>query len=528
MFRFAATPRLAPRLLLATLCVAALTLAIPAVGHTAQPPVDLADAGTFAVLGGSTVTNTGPSVITGDLGVSAGSAITGFPPGLVLGATHAADAVAAQGQVSLTAAYNDAAGRTPITSVPADIGGLTLVAGVYNSAVALGLTGDVTLDAEGDPGAVFIFQAGSTLTTASGSRVLLVNGANPCNVFWQVGSSATLGTATAFNGTIMALTSITATTGATVDGRLLARNGAVTLDTNVVTRAPCNADISVVKTGPATIEAGGQLTWTVQATNNGPAGATAVTVVDTLPAGTTFVSAGPGCTAAAGVVTCDIGSLASGASASRQITVLVPGGAAGTTLVNTATGSATQVDDTPGNNTATATTQVVAPTTVVPPDTTGGTGTTTTGTSDTPAGQTPPPGSAPKLVGAARTSLVLRKRASLSVTTPGHTVRYRISVTNTGTVTATKVVVCDVLPDRLTYVSVDGAKVHGRSACWTIARLGAGRTRVFHVVARVNRSATPGTTVNVAVVRAGNAARKTTGVALRIRPGVLHVAAFTG
>ena len=102
------------------------------------------------------------------------------------------------------------------------------------------------------------------------------------------------------------------------------------------------------------------------------------------------------------------------------------------------------------------------------------------------------------------------------------------TVTNTGTVTATKVVVCDVLPDRLTYVSVDGAKVHGRSACWTIARLGAGRTRVFHVVARVNRSATPGTTVNVAVVRAGNAARKTTGVALRIRPGVLHVAAFTG
>lgn len=614
MFRIPIPARLASRLLAAVLCCAAAALALPALGHAAQPPVDLGGAGSFAVLGGSTVTNTGPSVLTGDLGVSPGAAIVGFPPGLVIGATHAADAVASQAQGALTAAYNDAAGRTPITSVPADIGGLTLTAGVYNSASAMGLTGDVTLDAEGDPGAVFIFQAGSTLITASGSRVLLVNGASPCNVFWQVGSSATLGTATAFNGNVMALTSITATTGATVNGRLLARNGAVTLDTNVVTRAPCNADISVVKTGPATVDAGGRLTWTVTTTNNGPAGATGVKLVDTLPPGTTFVSADPGCTAASGVVTCDIGVLAGGASATRQITVQVPGDAAGTTLTNTATGSATQVDDTPANNTATATTQVVASTdlgvtktgpsrvtaggavawtivatnagpstatgvTVTDPIPAGATVTTATPTQgtctvtattvtcalgtlasgasaqiriagtvaasatgslantatitgeqpDTTPGnntstttatvQPPTPG---------RTSVSLRKRASLSTTTPGHTVRYRISVTNTGTITATRVVVCDTLPSRLSYVSVDGATVRGRTACWTIARLGAGRTRVFHVVARVNRSATPGTTVNVAVVRAGNAAHKTAKAPLRIRPGSGNTPAFTG
>jgi hypothetical protein len=211
----------------------------PASAQSSQAPVGLGTAGSFAVLAGSTVTNTGPSVISGDVGVSPGSAITGFPPGIVVnGVFHAADAVAAQAQADLTTAYNDAAGRSPVTAVGPELGGQTLPPGVYGGGT-LELTGTLTLDAEGDPEAVFIFQAASTLITASSSAVDLINGADPCNVFWQVGSSATLGTDTDFVGTVMALTSITAETRATVEGRLLARNGAVTLDTNTITRPEC-------------------------------------------------------------------------------------------------------------------------------------------------------------------------------------------------------------------------------------------------------------------------------------------------
>jgi cell division septation protein DedD len=205
-----------------------------------QTQVELGTATPFAVLAGTTVTNTGPSIISGDLGVSPGSAVTGFPPGTVInGAIHAADAVALLAQTDLTTAYNDAAGRTPVTVVSADLGGQTLFPGVYQAASSMGLTGTVTLDAQGDPNAVFIFQAGSTLTTASASTVSLINGAQACHVFWQVGSSATLGTGTTFVGSILALTSVSVTTGSTVAGRVLARNGAVTLDTNTITAPAC-------------------------------------------------------------------------------------------------------------------------------------------------------------------------------------------------------------------------------------------------------------------------------------------------
>ena len=139
-------------------------------------------------------------------------------------------------QSDLTTAYNSAAGRTPATTVSGDLGGRTLTPGVYKSASSMGLTGTVRLDAANDPAAVFIFQAGSTLITASNSTVQLIRGAQPCNVFWQVGSSATLGTNTTFVGTVMALTSATLVTGANVSGRILARNGSVTLDSNTVTR----------------------------------------------------------------------------------------------------------------------------------------------------------------------------------------------------------------------------------------------------------------------------------------------------
>jgi hypothetical protein len=248
------TAVLAPLGVLGVLSVSlALVLAGAPRANAAQAPVGLGTATSFAVLAGSTVTNTGPSTISGDLGVSPGSAVTGFPPGTVTGGViHASDAVAAQAQNDLTTAYNDAAGRGPATGESGDLTGQTLTAGVYKSTSSLGLTGTVTLDAQGDPNAVFIFQVASTLITGSGSNVSLTNGAQPCNVFWQVASSATLGTNTTFNGNILALTSITANTGATVAGRLLARNGAVTLDDNTITRPVCTTATSTATTSPST------------------------------------------------------------------------------------------------------------------------------------------------------------------------------------------------------------------------------------------------------------------------------------
>jgi hypothetical protein len=207
----------------------------------AQAPVGLGTADPFAVLAGSTITNTGPSVINGDLGLHPGTAVTGFPPGTVNGARHVNDAVAQQAKADLVTAYNDAAGRPFSATLPPDVGGRILTPGVYRtgSVPSLGLTGPLTLDAQGNPNAVFIFQIESTLTTATDSSVNLINGAQACNVFWQVGSSATLGTRTAFKGNILALTSISVNDAVTVDGRLLARNGAVTLINDTITRARC-------------------------------------------------------------------------------------------------------------------------------------------------------------------------------------------------------------------------------------------------------------------------------------------------
>jgi len=197
----------------------------------------------FGVLGASTVTNTGPTVVNGDLGISPGNACTGFPapctggPGIVTGTIHAGDATSLAAQNSITTAYNALAGQAcNIDLTGIDLGGLTLTPGAYCFSSSAFLTGTLTLNALGNPGAVWVFQIGSTLVTASGSRVQFINGGQSCGAFWQVGSSATLGTATTFSGNILALASITANTNATSSGGLFARTGAVTLDTNVVSR----------------------------------------------------------------------------------------------------------------------------------------------------------------------------------------------------------------------------------------------------------------------------------------------------
>ncbi|NNN09988.1 MAG: DUF3494 domain-containing protein, partial [Acidimicrobiaceae bacterium] len=236
-------PRIGGVLAISFSTLAAFVWAVPSAG-AATTNVNLGTASTFAVLAGSAITNTGSSVITGDIGLSPGTAITGFPPGIQSsGVTHTTDASALSAQRDLTAAYIDAASRTPFTTVSGDLGGSTLVAGVYASTSSLSLTGTLTLNGAGNADSIFIFQAGSSLLGATSSRVLLENGAQACHVFWQVGSSATLGTTSSFQGSIMALTSVTLNTGAQVNGQVLARNGAVTLDSNVVTVPTCAAAI---------------------------------------------------------------------------------------------------------------------------------------------------------------------------------------------------------------------------------------------------------------------------------------------
>jgi len=239
-------------LLLIPLIIVMIALPVSALSPPAK--VELGTTSTFAVLSGLSITNTGTTIITGDAGGN-----VGLYPGTsfvstgvsMSGSQYLSDSagVASQAKTDLTTAYLDSAGRTYSIAVSADLGGATLTPGVYNSASSIAITGTLILDAQGDPEAAFIFQAGSTLTTASYSEIKLINGARYCRVFWQVGSSATLGTYSKFVGHIFALESITAKTGATVQGQLLARDGSVTLDNNKITNGVCEdaATLHVIK-----------------------------------------------------------------------------------------------------------------------------------------------------------------------------------------------------------------------------------------------------------------------------------------
>jgi hypothetical protein len=237
------------RLLIPLLLAAIVGAATPLTALAATDP-GLRTAGNFAVLSGTpNITNTGPTWISGEVGISPGCAVTGFPPG-TSGAQHKCDAVALKAKSDLTGAYTRAMNAPcPATNNLSgqNLGGKTLVPGVYCQTTAPTLTGTLTLDGEG----VFIFQIGSTLVSAAGSRVHLIGGAQPCEIFWQVSSSATLHTTSAFVGNIMALTSIAMQTGATLEGRALARNGAVTLDTNrIIQPGGCGVAAPPIGTPP--------------------------------------------------------------------------------------------------------------------------------------------------------------------------------------------------------------------------------------------------------------------------------------
>ncbi|WP_307621534.1 ice-binding family protein [Streptomyces sp. V3I7] len=333
-------------------------------------PVPLGRADSFAVLAGSATTNTGPSVITGDVGVSPGSSITGYgPPAVVNGTLHSADSEAQDAQTDLVAAYDDAAGQASNGALPPDAGGLTLVPGVYTSSSTLGLTGTLTLDAQTNPNAVWVFQVGSGLTTASFSEVRLINGASPCNVFWQIGSSATLGTSSTFVGNILAMTSITATTGATIEGRALARNGAVTLDTNTITRPECAGGT----TGGTTTTGTTGTTTTGTTGSTGSTGATTTGTTGTTTTGSTGATTTGSTGATTTGTTGSTGSTTTGTTGSTGSTTTGTTGSTGSTTTGT-TGSTGATTTGSTGSTTTGTTGSTGATT------TGSTGSTTTGT----------------------------------------------------------------------------------------------------------------------------------------------------
>jgi len=206
---------------------------------TAQAAIPLAGASNFAILAGSAISNTGATTITGDLGLSPGTSIGGFPPGILTGTQHINDGIANQAKIDLTTAYNDAVARTAtdIVTLSGNIGGLTLTPGLYKSTSSLAISsGDLTFDAKGNANAVFIIQIASTLTTTSGRKVILSGGALASNIFWQVGSSATFGTTSVMKGTVLAMQSITFNTGASLDGRGLTRTGGITMAGNALVK----------------------------------------------------------------------------------------------------------------------------------------------------------------------------------------------------------------------------------------------------------------------------------------------------
>jgi len=269
-----------------------LAVAVMFIGHSAtavQAPVALGSAAKFTVLSATTVTSTGATTVNGNLGVSPGTTVTGSPT--VNGTMHLGDPTAAQAQGASTTAYNDAAGRPGGAAVSGNLGGLTLTTGLYTSTSSLEITsGDLTLDAQGDANAVFIFQMPTTFITTVGRKVILSGGATACHVFWQVGSSATLGASSIIKGNILAYTWVTLNTGATLEGRALARNGAVALDDNSIATIPSGPP-TPASFGPISRAPGGLVTLSI---NNTPCLTLTLQISADLTSWTTLTTLTPG------------------------------------------------------------------------------------------------------------------------------------------------------------------------------------------------------------------------------------------
>lgn len=451
-----------------------LSAALAMAGTAPSPaPVPLLSASKFGVFSTSSATNTGLTVVSADLGLSPGTSIAGFTPGSVLGTLHLNDAGANQGQMDALAAFNDAASRPATSKVTADLGGQTLTPGVYHSESWLALTGTLTLDGGGDPNAVFIFQVGSTLTTAGSSRVNLINGASACNVFWQASSSATLGAQSSFSGTILARTSIILTTGASLTGRALALGGSVTLNGNAITTSFCGSgglalattlaleptpapDLTISKGHSGNFRAGDNgdvYTITVSNVGKAPTSAT-VSMSDKLPSGLTATSiSGAGWSCTLGSLSCtrsDV--LAAGDSfPSITLTVSIDGNASGS-ITNTATVSGG--GEVEASNNSASDTATIFQSTVAAPD------------------------------------LIINKTHA-GAFQPGDTAdTFTLTVTNIGSVPTTGgVTVSDTLPVRLTAVAMSG---NG----WSCAVLGLTCTRSDALAAGASY---PSITLTVAV-----------------------------
>lgn len=341
--------------------VLAVALVMPVAAFAYGPTVGLGTTEHFAILAGQTITNTGPTVIDGDAGNDVGlypgmaAAITGFPGNVTMtgGQLYAGDrnpGAALQAKNDLVTAYNDAAGRTPANAIAGnELANTTLTSGVYAAGpgVLYLSSGTLTLDAQGDPNAVFVIQASSGLTIASGTTVSLVNGARYCRVFWVVPSDATIETGATFVGHIFAMNSIFVRTGATIQGQLLARNGEVTLDTNTITNGLCAPTIT--KTGRdingGKLLAGDVIEWTITATNGEAVGATGTVITDALSANTHYVAGsitGTGADASdTKNLTWNVGTLAENGSAVVRFRTTVPAGLAGGTVIRNRAGVAT-------------------------------------------------------------------------------------------------------------------------------------------------------------------------------------------
>jgi uncharacterized repeat protein (TIGR01451 family) len=261
---------------------AAALIGMQSAAMAQSTPVPLGTAANYAVLAGTGISNTGDTTINGDLGLTPGTSVTGFPPGQVNGNVDIANTAAVNAQRDLATAYTDAAGESVTATIPAELGGTTETPGVYDSTVGtFDITGTLTLDAQGNPNAVFIFQAASTLGTASASNVSLINGAQASNVFWVVGSVATIGANSTLQGNILALTSIAVGTGSTINGRALARDATVTLDTDTITALAPGLTISISpQTG--TTAPGDTVDYTLTIANTGQTAYATATVTDSL------------------------------------------------------------------------------------------------------------------------------------------------------------------------------------------------------------------------------------------------------